>query len=663
MRHKALFLTLAITALTACGSYDPQPTQAVYDTSDTSFWALPFPDQKRFGPDSTWGIDQWPRSNRFLSRWIRAVEHFEAQSGGYGLNSGVFFPISGKLEPSSLPSVEKTLTKNASVFLMDIDPNSPECGRRFPLEVVQLQGDTLIPENLLMATPKVGYPRRPNTRYGAFLTGALKDAQGEILGASRTFYEAWSEAESGPLAEARAILAAEKVDTESIVAAALFKTGDTHALAKTLAAWAESLPVPQISDPWTVTQDFESFVLLETTIPMPQIQEGEPPYSDEGEGKIVFDDEGLPVIHSTQAVRLALTLPKTPMPGAGFPLTLYMHGSGGNYYQAVERSPKEEVPKDEQGENVPGEGPSKWLAQRGVATLAFDFPLHGDRHSPPDTTGLKLYNLDSNPMGTIYNFNVAMAELLLISRFALTISADPGLHAALLAAADGAAQITIDPERFTALGQSMGTTIGIPWAAFDPRLKGVVFSGTGGLLTEIATSSIEPFDVKALLNLLADMDEGESLHRQHPFLHAIQNMWDLIDPVAKAPHLLLEPFIQRDKPLAVMMTAGFRDGYFHPYAQSAVAVALGAQPWQQSSDPILAEAMAFAGQQGGDLPFVQIPEEPVNILLGYDAPNELGHYVIFNQQDAIAHYTCFLATVGTTGGVFVPALAQGSCAP
>ena len=48
----------------------------------------------------------------------------------------------------------------------------------------------------------------------------------------------------------------------------------------------------------------------------------------------------------TQAVRLALTIPKMAQPADGFPLTIFMHGSGGNA-QAIDRSPLPEVPNEE----------------------------------------------------------------------------------------------------------------------------------------------------------------------------------------------------------------------------------------------------------------------------------------------------------------------------
>ena len=69
----------------------------------------------------------------------------------------------------------------------------------------------------------------------------------------------------------------------------------------------------------------------------------------------------------------------TPMPEGGFPLTIYMHGSGGEWYQAINRGERPEI-EDAPGPYA-GTGPAEWLARRGVATLGFDYPFHGDRET------------------------------------------------------------------------------------------------------------------------------------------------------------------------------------------------------------------------------------------------------------------------------------------
>ena len=126
--------------------------------------------------------------------------------------------------------------------------------------------------------------------------------------------------------------------------------------------------------------------------------------------------------------------------------------------------------------------------------------------------------------------NVSAMELTLLSRLMLATQ----LPATAVNGADlgGQASARFDPERLTGMGQSMGSTIGISWAAIDPRLKAIVLSGSGGSMAEIATEAVEPFDVQGVLQ--AFLQPGRPIERNHPLLHAMQNVWDMVDPVTKA---------------------------------------------------------------------------------------------------------------------------------
>ena len=123
----------------------------------------------------------------------------------------------------------------------------------------------------------------------------------------------------------------------------------------------------------------------------------------------------------------------------------------------------------------------------------------------------------------------------------------------------GATTARFNPERLTGMGQSMGSTIGVSWAAIDPRLKAIVLSGSGGSMAEIATDAVEPFDVQGVLQ--AFLQPGRPIERNHPLLHAMQNVWDMVDPVTKANRLIAEPF-DSIPAKHVLMPAGIIDGYF-----------------------------------------------------------------------------------------------------
>ena len=427
--------------------------------------------------------------------------------------------------------------------------------------------------------PPFGFVKRPNTTYAVLVTDRVTDQNDDPVGRSLAFHQAITGHEDvpeklvahlAPLVKAAADL---DLDIERVMGASIFTTMDPSATMKDLASWAEALPLPELSEGWTVTEEHQSYQVLTGRYEVPVVQSGNRPYTSLGEGKIIYGDDGKPVIKETQGVRLALTIPKIPQPEDGFPLTIYMHGSGGNWRQAIERSPLPEVPNDERPPYEVGNGPAEWLARRGVATVAFDFPLHGDRNNPPDTSGLVLYNIFGNVDATIDNFTLAAVELTLLSRFMVNATVDASLAETLNAGAATDGTIRFDPNRLTAMGQSMGSTLGLPFATIDPRLKGLVLSGSGGILAEVAVSATEPFAFRAMVESIIELEDGQNLYNGHPLLHAMQHLWDLLDPVAKARHVIAEPhegLAAKD----VFMPAGIIDGYFSPVAQTALAVAL-----------------------------------------------------------------------------------------
>ena len=180
------------------------------------------------------------------------------------------------------------------------------------------------------------------------------------------------------------------------------------------------------------------------------------------------------------------------------------------YRQAIDRSPLPEVPNEERPDYELGKGPAEWLARRGIATVGFDFPLHGDRNTPPDTSGLVLYNIFGNIEATIDNFTLAVIELSLLSRFMMDTTVDTSLAETLNAGSAADGLVRFDPNRLTAMGQSMGSTLGLPFATIDKRLKGLVLSGSGGILAEVAVSATEPFAFRSMLESIVELTDGQA---------------------------------------------------------------------------------------------------------------------------------------------------------
>ena len=655
-------LLLAVSALAGCGGFEERATQVVFAPDSADFWALPMPSDLRRDAAGKLDLTRWPgpwRPNSLVEMWLESSK--ERLADGWGVSSGVFFTLSADVDPASLPAdPAASLAAGSSVYLLDVDPDSPERGRRFPLTVeFRAKGDLYAPARVLSAVPVFGFVRRPATTYAVVITEGVRDTAGQPIGRSAALHEALSGDGEARVVEHFAPLVdqleAEGVDLDTVVGATVFRTFDHNATLRKLAAWAEALPAPTLTASVAVRTRYESYQVVTTRFEVPVIQAGDRPYSNLGEGRLVLGADGQPVVKETQPVDLVITLPTTGAPpAAGFPLTIYAHGSGGNRWQAVERSPKPEI--EDAPDPAPGLGPAEWLARRGVATLALDFPLHGGRHNPPDTSGLVFYNLFGNIDATIDNFSVAVMELVLLTRLVESIRIDPSIAPGVLsagAAADG--KIKFDMARLTAMGQSMGTTLAVPWATVDPRVDGFVFSGAGGMLVEIAVTATEPAVLKPVIEGFTGLSQrGEELHLAHPLLHAFQNVWDWVDPVAKAPYISRMPHAGF-APRHVMMTAGFRDGYFHPRSEAAIAVALGATQGGDEIEPILPAALALDGRTRAPLPLAgNLAERTVGVV-AYAAPNTQGHYVVFNQEGARYQYTCFVASVGVVAAPAIPA--------
>jgi hypothetical protein len=255
-------------------------------------------------------------------------------------------------------------------------------------------------------------------------------------------------------------------------------------------------------------------------------------------------------------------------------------------------------------------------------------------------------------------------EVLRLSRLTASFAIDATQFPELDAGGAADQTIRFDPARLLAMGHSMGSTIGIPWASVDPRVRGVLFSGAGGTLIEVANSAVEPLDVNAAFSSFAEYpDDVKGFHRAHPVLHVIQTMWDTVDPAVKAPHVLLDPWPEAPAK-DVLMTVGFLDGYFHPRAQGAVATALGIPLAGSAAEPWLSEVLALAERPTVSFPVQENLPGRTGAVVSVSAPHTLGHYVVFNQESVQHTVACFFASVGNgTGAVIVAPNATGSACP
>lgn len=637
-----------------------------FDPSSPDYFDMPFPSDLRRGVNGTLDFTGWPGLAAVspFHLWFAAAEEL---LDGWGVNSGVFLFGSGPIDPMSLPQTrEETIWDTnelpPAVFLIDVDEKSPELGRTWPLDVRyrELPG-RYTPAWRISLIPPFGMPRRPATRYAVVVTSKVTDPRGEPLQRPTALDALLNNlvvtTASGRLVDGSPYLSAmdklkqRGIEENDVVFLDVFTTGDISARLRKVAQWADGLATPPVLAPGlTWLESHDGYVVLSGRHWAPIVQQGELPFVDGG-GEIVFGSGGIPEIQGEQWVRFNLSIPKGPMPAGGWPLAIYMHGSGGDWRQVLDRGPSPNP--------APGSGPAAILAEFGVASMGFDFPLHGDRSDPPDTSGLLLYNLLGNPRATVDNFIMAAVEQVLRTRLASELTIDPALGNGSLDPGDASdGLIRFRRNGIVAMGQSMGSTIGVPWVTIDPNVKAVMLSGSGGILVEIATSAVEPFPLAPTLALIMGYGPDEELDRFDPALHALQHYWDLVDPVAHARHVIDEPH-GSIPPKSVYQSSGLQDGYFSTDARMALTAALGLDIVEPLLEPQIADFLALtsvsvvAAPIGGNRQDGKITG--VAAQFAPHAPGK-GHYVSFELGAARSHYACFLRRAALYMGPVVSAM-------
>lgn len=634
-------------------------TQMRFEPAGEGFFDVPFPSDVRL-IDGAPGLHEWARAYEqpILKLWFDAADDL---LDGWGLVSGVFVNFDAPIDPATLPQTVAGSTSSdplPSVFLADVDADSPEAGRLLPIECKFTAAEgTYHDANQLGCISPFGVVRRPRTTYALVVTTAVTDAAGHPVAAAPAMRQLLDGQDvagrdgtvaAAPYAEAMGVLGDLGLTADDVAGLALFTTGEPTERVVRIAEWYRELPEPQINaDSLEFVEELDDYVVLRATYDVPVIQQGELPYSAPPAGEIVWDAAGEPVEQGSDTVPFLLTIPKTTMPDGGFPVLMYMHGSGGEAQELIDRGAR----PDPDTAAPHGSGPGGVVAPYGIAGFAAEFPMHGTRYSPPDTTGMKLYNLLGNPRATVDNFLISANEVELHARLLAGLTVDPAIAPEGVidagAAADGL--IRFDADRLTAMGQSMGSTIGLPALTISHEIDAGILSGSGGTLIEVALESTKPLNIKRALIGVLRYREDEAMDRFDPLLNALQHVWDYVDPVVHARHAIHEP--HPGVPAKhILQHSGVDDGYFSLESRTALSGALGVD----FVEPVLEdEALELMGYSAPDhatplaLPVqANLGGQITGVVTMYEPSVLDGHNVAYQRDDAKAQYACFAKTVG-----------------
>jgi len=611
VRRAILFLSLV-----ACTG---EPTTALFELPGASaaqeFYDLPYPNDLRRHPDSnTLDLSEFPTNSLIVERFREAAEQLD----GFGLNSGMYARFDGGLDPASLPDPATSVTPDASVYVVDVDPDSLDRGQRMPIAVkFRATGNETLGINNLVVRPYPGFPLDEGTTYALVITTRVRGTNGEPLEIAPRFAElaGTSMTTEQPLVWARSVyqplfdyLDEAGDDSRSDVAsAAVFTTQRATFIAPALRAAVFDLPPPVATDVMSPEPPKGGrFRTITGNYIAPNFQ------------AVDVGSDGKAIITRMEPMRFMLTVPTTPMPATGWPICIYAHGTGGSWASFV------------------GDGTADLLAKEGIAVISTDQVLHGPRNpgGDPELDFFNFGNVYTARDNALQGFADAWSQLRLI----VPAQLDAG----------GSIQ-TFDANKVFFFGHSQGGVTGPGFVAFEPTVKGAVLSGTAGVLYENLLHKTMPLDIPALVETFL---RDDPVDEDNPSLALVQMWIERSDPISYAPLMVREPPIVEGAviaPRAIFQTEGFTDSYSPNIGIEAFATALGADIVQlTASKEIL--GVTLRGRGIVPAPITNNVNNTTAVLGQYTMrPGSDGHFVVFDIPAAQQHAAKFLGTLARTG--------------
>jgi hypothetical protein len=620
------------------------------------FWGAPFPDEARRLADGRPDMAGYPNptSNPMVGALLDIVS---ADVDGFGVSSAVYFPLSGDIDPATLPqSLAQSVAPGASVALFGVDEGIDGAGAlpRYPVTVMyEADGGPYGGDHVLSLLPLQGVPLREGGLYAAALMDDIKDAQGQPLRASAAMEAlrrgerpqglgdgAWRAYERA----LDALRASQDIDLSRVVAMTVFRAGTPTAGLRRAWAQVQAAPAPALPAPsaWAAAEVFDTFCVFEASLEMPTFQEGEPPFQGAG-GAWRWDANGTLIQQGSERARVVVTIPREPMPAGGFPLSVMIRTGGGGDRPLVDRG----VRATAGGDAPPGTGPAMNFAAAHIAGLSVDGPHGGLRNVTHGDEQFLIFNIQ-NPVAMRDNIRQSALELALLGDLIPQLRVDaascPGFSAV-----DGVA--AFDPDRVALMGHSMGATIAPLVLALQPRFRAAVLSGAGGSWIANILYKKLPLEVAPLAKLILGY-RSRALHAHDPALTLLQWAGEAADPPVYARYVIEAPW--EGAPRHVLMFQGIADTYILPPIANPLTLSLGldvARPTLDADHPVsglypsIASQLPFSGGQLIDLPAsLNLQQQTTTGVLAQHLqdPIEDGHEVMFQTPGPKHQYRCFL---------------------
>jgi hypothetical protein len=616
-------LAALAVVLAACGDNGSGAT-ALFDAATTSskdFYNLPYPNDLRRHADGTLDLSQFPTNSPIADQYRMVAETLD----GFSLNGAMFARFDAALDPNSLPDPAGSMQAGASVYVVDVDKRSANYGQRTPIIAhFREDGTNTIGPDRLVVRPYPGFALDEGTTYALVITRRVRAAGGGAVVPSKDMNEVLGGASgaSDAITAARTVYAPlfawldEPGDDErgDVASAAVFTTEHATFVGPALRQGVFGTPAPTSSDVMFVDQSTNFSVWL-GTYTAPNFQTGTPPYTTTG-GEIQVGSDGAAIVQRMEPMRFALTVPNGPTPATGWPLCIYQHGTGGDWMSFIQDFTADR------------------LGGQGIAVISTDQVLHGPRNPTADPA-VSFFNF-ANPYAGRDNALQGAADAWSQLRLGLGLS---------IADTMNSRTITFDPARVMFFGHSQGGLTGPAFIAFEPGVEGAVLSGTGGLLYLSMLYKLQPVNFPQLLSALI---RDEPLDEDNPSL-ALAQMW-----IERADGANYARYFVREPPTGVtakniFQTEGFTDSYAPNPAIEAFATAVGGDIVQlPDAQPVL--GLQLRGRSTLPTPITGNVDGVTAVLAQYkQAPNDDGHFVVFDIQAARTQSSQFLGTLAATG--------------
>ena len=661
-----LLLVFFLAALPACGDSDPEPTAPTGDAADTpdegtphdtekgpftgvlplvdlngaGLYDAPFPSDLRLVEGGGMDLSGFPNPNEvdLLAKYVVAAEK---RLNGFSLTPSIVFRFDGSLSASSLSTLEEAWKPGSNIILVDVDQDSLQFGRRFPLQSFWWGSEPAkyIDNNTLTLQPLFGTPLLPGTTYACIVTTDVTGSKGGKIGQHPLIRDGL--ASDGPLGELLSPVNfwlghGGNMSAESIAVVTVFTTDRPTDGLRALAEFVQDeLPAPTQNDialseaSSTAGGSTLHYDMYEGHYDTPNFQSGDKPYAQTG-GQVETGSDGKPIIQETETLRFALSVPaKGEIPANGWPVVMYGHGTGGDWKSFANESL--------------AFTPARELAKLGIAVMAIEQPLHGTRYNGDQggeiINSFNFFNVDAART----NFRQSAVDVMVQSAFVRA-----SLNVPTNVAKNGVA-ITFDKDHVFFLGHSHGGIAGALFAPFIKGLQGIVLSGAGGGLSHTTLHRKDLLDIEATLKGLLAIEHADELTLAHPVLALLQNLVDITDPLTYAPLYINPAAPDGDAaPLNLLLTEGTEDQQTPSVTTDNLAAAAEIPLLAPTAQQSVAHTLLgiAAEQRPVSQNYVWKTFKSTAVLAQFDGGD---HFVIFKIQQAVNFYTNFIVSTIETG--------------